>query len=264
MTGRVLITGCSRGIGRATAELLIRRGHEVVATARDLDSLAGLEGAERLVLDVTDTDSVRRAAGHAGPIDVLVNNAGRGFVAPVEMADLGDLRRLWEANVLGPVAVIQAFLPGMRERQRGRIVNVSSVSGRRSMPLTGHYAATKQALEAVSESLAFEVAAFGVDVVIIEPGGVATEFASRRLDAGTLMGPYGQFTDRARRMAKRVNPPPQPAEEVAEAIATAIEADCPPLRVPTGPGASAGIADRTRRNDDEYREWVLSELARED
>jgi NAD(P)-dependent dehydrogenase (short-subunit alcohol dehydrogenase family) len=260
MAKQVLITGCSRGIGRATAELLSARGHRVIATARVVDDLADLDVADTLPLDVTDPASVRSAAERAGPVDVLVNNAGRGYVGPVEMAGLPELRQLWESNVLGPLSVMQAFLPSMREQGSGRVVNVSSVSGRRAMPLTGNYAATKQALEALSESLRFEVAQFGIDVVMVEPAGVTTEFASRRLDEGSPVGPYGAFIDRARRMARRVNPPAQTAAEVAEVIASVIEAEHPPFRVPTGEGAAAGIALRTSRTDEEFMEWVQAEL----
>ena len=173
---RVLITGCSTGIGRATAVELTARGHEVVATARRPESLDGLEVAERLALDVDDAASVQAAVAAAGTVDVLVNNAGWESAGPVEKADLDEVRAMFETNLLGAARMVQAVLPAMRERGSGTIVNVSSVAGVVAGPLNGFYAASKHALEAMSESLHYEVGHFGVRVVIIEPGAFATAF----------------------------------------------------------------------------------------
>jgi len=253
---RVLVTGCSSGIGRATAVALSARGHHVVASARSLRSLDGLDVAEAVELDVADPDSVRRVGSQVGPVDVLVNNAGRGMRVPVELADDEELRLLWETNVLGPVRTVRAFLPAMRERGSGRIVNVSSVAGRRAMPLTGPYAASKHALEALSESLRWEVRGFGVDVVLVEPGAVTTEFGRSRLAADVDLGPYAAVAERADVLGRTVNAPAQTAEEVAEVLVHAVEDEDPPLRMPTSGAVASMIEDRTRRTDAQFETWV--------
>jgi NADP-dependent 3-hydroxy acid dehydrogenase YdfG len=146
---RVLITGCSSGFGRATAIELKKRGFDVVATARRPETLDDLDVDGRLALDVTDDASVAAAVRAAGDIDALVNNAGIGVSGPVELVPLGEVRRLFETNFFGVVRMIQAVLPQMRARRSGTIVNVSSVSGKVAAPLSGFYAASKFALEAV-------------------------------------------------------------------------------------------------------------------
>jgi NADP-dependent 3-hydroxy acid dehydrogenase YdfG len=180
----VVVTGASSGIGRATATELARRGHVVFATARREEVLASLAattpGVQAVGLDVTDEDSVRRAwakieagAGRAG-VDVLVNNAGFALAGPVETLDGSDVRRQFDTNVFGLLTMTRAALPAMRARGSGRIINVSSLVGRTTFPGMGVYGATKYAVEALSDALRQEVAGFGVQVVIIEPGFVAT------------------------------------------------------------------------------------------
>ena len=138
---RVLITGCSTGIGRATAVELTKRGHEVVATARRPETLADLDVADRLALDVDDDASVASLRDAAGQVDVLVNNAGFEVSGPIEKVPLDEVRRMFETNVFGALRMIQAFLPAMRERGSGTIVNVSSVAGRAAAPLGALYSA---------------------------------------------------------------------------------------------------------------------------
>lgn len=257
---RVLVTGTSTGIGRATVELLSHRGHHVIATCRDVAAIADLPAARTLQLDVTDAASVRVAIDEAGPLDVLINNAGRGMRAPVELASSDTLEQLWATNVLGPVQTIQAVLPTMRERGRGRIVNVSSVAGRRAMPLTGHYSATKHALEALSEALRIELAAFGIDVTLVEPGAVTTAFAANRLGIDEF-GPYNDLAARASAWASDSNAPAQTAVEVAQVVVEAVEAQRPiPLRWPTSTDVANMIEDRQGRSFDEYERWVLHGL----
>lgn len=257
---RVLITGSSTGIGRATADLLTSRGHHVIATAQNTAKLEGVQAAQILQLDVTDQESVEAAVSQAGEIDVLVNNAGRGMRAPIELADPERLQHLWAVNVLGPVRMIQAVLPSMRSRGRGRIVNVSSVAGRRSMPLVGHYAATKHALEALSEALRIEVAEFGIDVALIEPGAVKTAFAANRLGIDEF-GPYDDLAARAAAWAAESNAAAQTAEEVAQVVAEAVEAPGrTELRWPTSTTVAAMMDDRVKRSYDEYEKWVLGGL----
>ncbi|MDQ0382831.1 SDR family oxidoreductase [Amycolatopsis thermophila] len=252
---RVLVTGCSSGVGRASAIQLAARGHEVIATARRIESIGDLDVAVAVELDVTDADSVAAAADKVGPVDVLVNNAGRGLRAPVELVGDEALRTLWETNVLGPVRTVRAFLPAMRERGAGRIVNVSSVAGRRAMPLTGHYAASKHALEALSESLRFEVRDFGIDVVLVEPGAVKSDFSAKRLAADVAPGPYAEVAARATAQAA-ANAPAQTSEEVAEVVVRAVEAERVPLRMPTSEAVAGMIRERTGRTDDDFEEWA--------
>ena len=177
----VLITGTARGIGRATALELARRGHRVIATSRDPGPLAELPVDMRLKLDVTDARSIELAIAAAGSIDVLISNAGVIFIAPIETTPLDELERLLRQNTIGALRVAQAVLPAMRERGSGRMLFVSSVLGRITLPTRGAYAATKWALEALVETMASEVAHFGVEVALLEPGAVSSGALDARL-----------------------------------------------------------------------------------
>jgi NAD(P)-dependent dehydrogenase (short-subunit alcohol dehydrogenase family) len=256
---RVLITGCSTGIGRATAVELAARGHEVVATARRPETLEGIDVAERHGLDVDDDVSVQAAVAAAGAVDVLVNNAGWETAGPVEKADLDEVRAMFETNLLGAARMIQAVLPAMRERGSGTIVNVSSVAGVVAGPLNGFYSASKHALEALSESLHYEVGHFGIRVVIIEPGAFATAFGDNARRHGEDSPPYDelrrQWDTAADVLTGGAAPSPEP---VARAIADAIEADGPPLRVPVGDDAQLVVAVRAA-NDDATFEATMRE-----
>jgi short-subunit dehydrogenase len=176
----VLITGCSSGIGRAAAISLHAAGLTVYATARQVDSLAGLarQGIRTLALDVTDEASMTAAVAAiedaAGPVGVLVNNAGYGLYGPVEQLPMDEIRRQFETNFFGLVRLTQLVLPGMRRRGRGRILNVSSMGGRITLPGGAFYHASKYAVEGLSDALRMEIAQFGIDVVLIEPGPVKT------------------------------------------------------------------------------------------
>ncbi len=176
----VLITGCSSGIGRATAISLHDAGLGVYATARREDAVADLadRGIRTLTLDVTDETSMARAVAaveaDAGAVGVLINNAGYGLYGPVEQQPMAEVRRQFETNVFGLVRLTQLVLPGMRRRGGGRIINVSSMGGRATLPGGAFYHASKYAVEALSDALRMEVAQFGIDVVLIEPGPVRT------------------------------------------------------------------------------------------
>ncbi len=200
----VLITCCSTGIGRATAERLARSGWTVYATARSTDSIAdlGRAGCRVLELDVTDEESMRAAVAsveHAeGAVGVLVNNAGYSLSGAIESVPLDEVRRQFETNVFGLVRLSQLVLPAMRRQGFGRIVNLSSMGGRVTLPGGGFYHASKHAVEALSDALRFEVQGFGVDVVVIEPGLIRTGFADAAV--GTIAdrsedpaGPYDGF-----------------------------------------------------------------------
>lgn len=242
---RVLITGTSKGIGRATAVELTSRGHEVIATARALDALEGLDVAMRLALDVTDEDSVRRAAEEAGAVDVLVNNAAELILGPVEAVPVARAAGLFDTNVLGVLRTVGAFVPGMRERGSGAVVNVSSVAGRVSLPLNGIYCATKYAVEALSEALRFELGPFGVRVALVEPGAVATGALDDPERHDTPSAAYaGLFSQLGFSGALAT-------ETVAVAVADVVEADDPPLRTAVGAAAEQLLGARSALGDTE-------------
>ena len=195
----VLITGCSSGIGRAIAERLASGGHRVYATARRPESIADLKekGCEMLPLDVLDDESMRAAVAHVeeaeGAVGVLVNNAGYGQSGAIEAVPIDAVRRNFETNVFGYLRMAQLVLPGMRRQGWGRIVNMSSVAGRVTMPGSGPYSATKFAIEALSDALRFEVKGFGVRVSIVEPGPIRTRF-TETANAG-IPDADGAYTD---------------------------------------------------------------------
>ena len=199
----VLITGCSTGIGRATAERLAGKGHTVYATARRLESIADLEkkGCRLLALDVTQEDSMRAAVARVeedeGALGALVNNAGYSQSGAIEDVPMEQVRRQFETNVFGLIRMCQLVLPGMRRQHYGRIVNVSSMGGRLVFPGGGIYHATKHAVEAVSDALRFEVKGFGIGVSIIEPGLIRTQFGETAVgsihEATSDDGPYAKF-----------------------------------------------------------------------
>jgi len=243
----VLITGCSSGIGHATAERLARSGLTVYATARRTEAIAGLGdvGCRLLELDVTDEESMRIAVeaveAAEGAVGVLVNNAGYSLSGAIESVPLDEVRRQFETNVFGLVRLSQLVLPGMRRQGFGRIVNVSSMGGRLTFPGGGFYHASKHAVEAISDALRFEVQGFGVDVVVIEPGLIRSGFAEAAV--GTIAarsedpeGPYDGFnqavaaaTARAYRngIGRTLGGEP---EAVARAIERAISARRPRTR----------------------------------
>ena len=210
---RAIITGCSTGIGRATAIELTARGYDVIATARRRETLDDLKVAETLALDVDDDASVEAACAAAGPVDVLVNNAGFGVEGAIETVPIDEVRRMFETNVFGSARMIQAFLPAMRERGSGAIVNVASTAGIAAPPLGGYYAASKFALEGLSEALHLEVGHFGVRVIVIEPGLIETSFGANVLDHRGELGPYEELAQvwaSARRVSSAMAREPLP------------------------------------------------------
>jgi len=246
----VLITGASSGIGEASAAHLASLGFRVFAGVRkqaDADRLRA-ESVTPLILDVTDEASIAAAAGEiGGELAGLVNNAGIAVSGPLEFVPLGEWRRQLEVNVLGQVAVTQACLPALRAA-RGRVVNISSIGGRIALPLAGPYAASKFALEAVSDSLRREVRRFGIEVSVIEPGGVATPIWGKGLEAAdTLledMGPeaerlYGDLMVALRKEAKRLAEEGLPPSDVAEVVGRALTAGKPRTRYLVGSDAKS-------------------------
>jgi len=202
--GPVLITGCSSGIGRAAALSLHQAGFTVYATARQTSALAELSGLglRTLTLDVTDEESMTQAVAaveaDAGAVRVLINNAGYGLYGPVEQQPMAEIRRQFETNFFGLVRLTQLVLPGMRRQGRGRILNVSSMGGRITLPGGAFYHASKYAVEALSDALRMEVAQFGIDVVLIEPGPVKTpwnDVAAASLSTAAPAGGAAPATD---------------------------------------------------------------------
>ena len=256
---RVLITGAARGIGMATAQVLANRGHSVVAT--DLSALTGLEGIQSYVLDVTSDDSVAQCLKEVGPLDAIVNNAAI-FVGggPVEGYPLDRFQQMFETNTLGALRVIQAVLPAWRKRGSGVIVNVSSVSGRVSSPLEAAYCASKFALEALTESLHFEVRHFGIRSVLIEPGAIATGIHARELHKGPA-DYAGLWEQWAGAHTKMTGPSGRPGPEVvALAIASAIEDPATPLRVPVGQDAEMILGLRRSLDDQAFEDAMRKAL----
>lgn len=261
-----LVTGTSTGIGFATALHLARNRHRVVATMRDLAKAGPLEEAarqERLPLtvrelDVTRQDSIDRAVAATrdgeGPIDVLVNNAGIGGATPLELTPEAEHRAMFEANYWGPIRMIQAVLPSMRERRAGCIVNVTSIAGRVATPNQIAYSASKHALAAASEALAHEVAAFGVRVAIIEPGVIQTAIFENSAGATRFdkTSPYRQIMRRNGKLFAAGFRNPGKSETVAATILDAITTDRPRLRYLVGGDAEGLAAGRARISDEEW------------
>jgi len=256
---RILVTAAGRAIGARTASELALAGHEVIATARDVTMLNGLDVALRLRMDVTDDDSVREAITAAGEIDAVVNNAALSGTAPMEAFPLERLRSMFETNALGPLRVIQELLPSWRERRSGVIVNVSSVQGRVSTPLGGAYGATKYALEALSEALHYELGHFGIRVVIVEPGYIAPGMKNDDPlpHHPAYDGLYEQWEGTDSKMNEGGRPGP---ELVAHAIRAAIEDSSTPLRVPVGDDAAMILGARAALDDEAFEAAMRSTL----
>ncbi|MBB5638482.1 NADP-dependent 3-hydroxy acid dehydrogenase YdfG [Pedobacter cryoconitis] len=250
------ITGSSRGFGKVWTEAALKRGDKVAATARQLASIADLkekygENVLTLELDVTNAGQVKAAVeqahAHFGRLDIVLNNAGYSLVGTIEEASADDIRQLYETNVLGPVAVIQAALPLLRKQGGGHILGTSSNLGHVTLPVIGYYCSSKWAFEAIHESLALEVKAFGIKVTIIEPGAYATEFGSpESLKFAAGLDIYQDFkTEFANglRGMERGNPDATP-----EAIFKVVDSENPPLRINLGsnnlPWTSKAYAER--------------------
>ena len=243
---RTLITGCSTGIGRATAVELMKRGHEVIATARRPEVLDDLDVTMRLALDVTSESSIAAAVAAAGEIDVLVNNAGISVGGPVESVPIESAQAVFDTNVWGAARMVQAVAPGMRERERGWIVNVTSLAGRAVAPLNGYYSASKWALEALSEAMESELRHWGIRVIVIEPGFIDTPILQKENDFGIVGPPYDELArmwEAATTTLSGGGPIPGP-ELVAGVIADSLEEDEPHLRHPVGADAEMVVAAR--------------------
>ncbi len=260
-----LITGCSKGLGRALALEVLAAGYRAVITARRVEDVADLVAehagaALAIPLDVTDREQVTAAVAAAerrfGGVDVLVNNAGYGYLAAIEEGDEADVRALFEADLFGPVALIKAVLPGMRARRRGHIVNVSSIGGLVTYPGVGYYHMAKFGVEALSDALAKEVGPLGIGVTVVAPGAFRTDFRgpASMVQSATRIDDYAETAGRSRAAVQAGHGKQQgdPARG-ARAIIKAVEAERPPVHLLIGGDAldqfRAKLDDMRRETD---------------
>lgn len=260
----VLVTGCSSGIGLATALHFARLGHDVHAGVRNrataTDLAAALEKEPLTVrpvtLDVDDGGSVTRAVGdvlaRSGRVDVLVNNAGIGGGGPIPDVPIEFAKAMFDTNYFGAIRMVQAVLPGMRAQRGGAIVNVSSVWGRVAVPGHGHYCAAKHALEAASEALAQEVYALGIRVAIVEPGAVRTPIFQKARRFADPSSPYAVHVRRLLLLYQLAMKTISQPEDVARAIHDAALGEAPRIRHVVGEDAWRVIEGRARVSDEEY------------
>jgi NAD(P)-dependent dehydrogenase (short-subunit alcohol dehydrogenase family) len=243
--GGWLITGCSTGIGRHIASKALAKGHRVAVTARKRDAVTDLvadhpDRAIALALDVTKRDQVDAAVRETervfGGIDVLVNNAGYGYMAAVEEGEEDEIRALFDTNYFGAVAMIQAALPGMRARGRGHIVNISSMTGLVANPPNVFYSSTKFALEALTEALAKEVGPLGLRVTAIEPGAFRTDWASRSMkESKRTIDAYADTVGARKKLIKLAGDKfPGDPRRIADAVLMVTERENPPLHLLLG------------------------------
>ena len=264
---RWFITGCSTGIGREIARAALEAGHSVVVTARRVESIADFadEFGDRVVtvaLDVTDKEqiatAVRTATDAFGGIDVLVNNAGNGYLAAIEEGEDDQVRKLFDVNYFGVVDMIKAVLPGMRARGAGHIVNISSMTGLVANPPNGYYSSTKFALEALTEALAQEVKPFGIKVTAIEPGAFRTDWAARSMwESATPISEYDDTVGSRKTMIKEfANHLPGDPRKAAEAVLMVTGLDDPPLRLLLGRDVLKAVRDKLAAFSASIDEWA--------
>lgn len=263
------ITGASRGLGRVWAEAALQRGDKVAATARKLDSIADLKekyGADvlTLALDVTQPAQAKTAvnAAHAyfGRLDVVLNNAGYSLVSTIEEASANDIRQLYDTNVLGPVAVIQAALPLLRKQGHGHLLGTSSSLGHVVYPVIGYYCSSKWAFEAIYESLAIEVKPFGIDVTIIEPGAYATTFGSQEsLKFAESQPIYDELKAKVFgniQHLEKGNP-----EATADAVFAVVDTPNPPLRLFLGKNSLPEVREAYAGRLKTWEAWETVSIA---
>ncbi|MGO4335756.1 oxidoreductase [Labrys sp. KB_33_2] len=261
-----MITGVSSGLGKAFAEGALSAGHRVIGTVRNADAAGAFKAlapgrSHAVLLDVTNFEAVPNAIAQAesevGPIDVLVNNAGYGHEGILEESSLDDMRRQFDANVFGAVAMIKAVLPGMRARRSGHIVNVTSMGGFITMPGITYYCGSKFALEGISEALGKEVKPLGIHVTALAPGQFRTDWAGRSMvRAERSLADYDAVMDpiRAARQAKNGNQPGDPAK-AAQALLKLVSAKNPPVRLYLGGDALKLVQDKIETMKTEMAVW---------
>ncbi|TFV57461.1 SDR family NAD(P)-dependent oxidoreductase [Mycobacterium sp. PS03-16] len=263
---RWLVTGCSTGIGREIARAALEAGHSVVVTARRPESVAEFaetfgERVAVAALDVTDKAQIAAAVQTAedafGGVDVLVNNAGNGYLSAVEEGEDEQVRKLFDTNYFGVVDTIKAVLPQMRSRRGGHIVNISSMTGLVANPPNAYYSSTKFALEALTEALAQEVGPLGIKVTAIEPGAFRTDWAARSMwESATPIGDYDDTVGARKTMIKEfANHLPGDPRKVAEAVVMVTTLDEPPLRLLLGRDVLKAVRDKLAAFSASIDEW---------
>ena len=263
-----LVTGVSSGFGRALALAVLARGDRIAGTVRTTAAKAAFEAlaperAFGFLLDVTDEAAVHRTVTaverELGPIDVLVNNAGYGLEGSVEATSLAEMRAMFDVNLFGAVAVMQAALPSMRARRAGHIVNITSMGGLTTWPGIGVYCASKFALEGLSETLAKELAPLGIRLTIVEPGGFRTDFAGRSLaHAARTIEDYEQTAGNSRRiLAEHGGHEPGDPRKAASGILQAVDAERPPLHLLLGPDALLHVGEKLGALVEEIGRWAV-------
>lgn len=261
-----LITGCSTGIGREIASAALAKGHRVAVTARDTTDVADLVEAHpdlaiSVALDVTDREQVAAAVAATeqvfGAIDVLVNNAGYGYMAALEEGEDHEVRRLFDTNYFGVVDMIKAVLPGMRARRRGHIINMSSMTGLVTNPPNIYYSSTKYALEALTEGLAKEVAPLGIRVSAIEPGAFRTDWATRSMkETATPIDDYADTVGTRKQLIKLAGDKlPGDPRKIADAVLMLSELEDPPLHLLLGRDVLAGFRQKLAELSASIDEW---------
>lgn len=273
MSGRTwLVTGASAGLGRAMARAVVEAGDRIVATARDPGALADLvalapDRVAAVRLDVAEPADIARAADEArrafGHVDVLVNNAGYGFIGGVEESSDAEIRAQFEVNFFGAVAMTKALLPAMRERGSGWVVNISSIAGVRGRTGTGFYSASKFALEGFSEGLASEMAPFGVKVLVVEPGAFRTDFSGRSIAGPKAPMAVYSNTAETRAWSKGIDGvQPGDPDRAARVIMQVIDSPEPPFRVVLGKASHPAVLQLLQeRMDDVKRGQAYAEAA---
>ena len=263
---RWFITGCSTGIGREIARAALEAGHSVVVTARRTEAVQDLvdefgDRAVAVALDVTDSGQIGAAVKAAddafGGIDVLVNNAGYGYMSAVEEGDDAEVRRLFDTNYFGVVDTIKAVLPAMRTRKSGHIVNISSMTGLVANPPNAYYSSTKFALEALTEALAQEVKSLGIKVTAIEPGAFRTDWAARSMkESSSPISDYDENVGARKTLIKEfANHLPGDPRKVAEAVLMVTALDEPPLRLLLGRDVFKAVRDKLAAMSASIEEW---------
>ena len=253
--GRWLITGCSTGIGREIARAALEAGHSVAVTARNVDAVADFvdqfgDRALALPLDVTNRAQIAAVVGEVekafGGIDVLVNNAGYGYMAAVEEGEDAEVRKLFDTNYFGVVDTLKAVLPGMRARRSGHVINISSMTGLVANPPNAYYSSTKFALEALTEALAKEVGPLGIKVTAIEPGAFRTDWAARSMqESSTPISDYDDNVGARKTLIKQfADHLPGDPRKVAEAVLMVAGLDEPPLRLLLGRDVLAAVREK--------------------
>ena len=243
MSKIVLITGCSTGIGRDLAERLTRSGYTIIATARKAESLENLPAALKLPLDVTQPKSIQQAIDiiiqRFGRIDVLVNNAGYAQIGAIEELSDAQIQRMYDVNVFGVMRMVRAVVPIMRKQKAGQIINLSSIAGKMVTPVNGSYSSTKFAIEAVSDALRLELEPFNIQVILIEPGAIKTNFDRTVHTHGDAIinnptSPYLALYRKYQQVSDRMRGKEPGPEAVSEVIQCAMESTNPKARYLVG------------------------------